>query len=273
MQSRCLGSPSPPTRSWRSTGNPCLRSDVYALDLVEGDLVWQCTVPSCQLVVILHADVMHGSKRHQERRSPPAVDNWLAAARPLAAAAPTRLPTAFMSQQKSRLEVSSFRLALTRAADRRPHRNSRCRRGRNRWCPRTCQPPGTDTPTWPADPDVGLVDAPTPRARPAPLPAQALLHLRRESLHPAIERRVVERDAAFGHHRFEVAVADWVAALPPYRPEHDLTLKMPSLEIVHAPTPRIIQREQFTDHPNFATEPFDVPFLSAHRSSRFDALC
>ena len=69
---------------------------------------------------------------------------------------------------------------------------------------------------------------------------------------------MVERDAAFGHHRFEVAVADWVAALPPYRPEHDLTLKMPSLEIVHAPTPRITQREQFTDHPNFATEPGDL---------------
>ena len=90
---------------------------------------------------------------------------------------------------------------------------------------------------------------------PAPLPAQALLHLRSESLHPAIDRRVVNRDAAFGHYRFEVAVADWVAAVPSYRPEHDLTLKMPSLEIVHAPTPRITQREQFTDHPNFATEP------------------
>ena len=68
---------------------------------------------------------------------------------------------------------------------------------------------------------------------------------------------MVNRDAAFGHHRFEVAVADWVAAVPSYRPEHDLTLKMPSLEIVHAPTPRIIQREQFTDHPNFATEPWN----------------
>ena len=30
---------------------------------------------------------------------------------------------------------------------------------------------------------------------------------------------------------------------------------MASLEIVHAPTPRFIQRTRFTDHPNFATEP------------------
>ena len=74
-------------------------------------------------------------------------------------------------------------------------------------------------------------------------------------LNPAIDRRVVDCDAAFGHHRFEIPVADRVPAVPSYRPEHDLTLKMPSLEIIHAPTPRITQREQFTDHPNFATEP------------------
>ena len=97
-----------------------------------------------------------------------------------------------------------------------------------------------------ADLDVGLVDAPAPRPGPAPLPAQALLHLWGVSLHPAIDRRVVDRHAAFGHHCFEIAVADRVPAVPAHRPEHDLTLEVPSLEIVHAPTPRPSHLTPFT---------------------------
>ena len=47
------------------------------------------------------------------------------------------------------------------------------------------------------------------RGRP-PLPAQSFLHLRGEPLHPAIDRAMVNRDAVFSHHRFEIAVTDRV---------------------------------------------------------------
>ena len=60
-----------------------------------------------------------------------------------------------------------------------------------------------------------------PRARPAPVPAQASLHLRGEALNPPKDRRVVYRDTAFGHHRFQVTVADRVPAVPAHHPEHD----------------------------------------------------
>ena len=99
--------------------------------------------------------------------------------------------------------------------------------------------------------DVGLVDAPAPRPWPAPLPVQAPLHFRGEMLNPAIDRRVVDCDAAFGHHRFEIPVADWVPAVPAHGPEHDLTAEVASLEITHAATPRSSQRRQFTDSGRF----------------------
>ena len=106
-----------------------------------------------------------------------------------------------------------------------------------------------------ADLDVGLVDAPTPRLRPAPLPAQTFLHLRRETLHPTIDRGVVDRDAALGHHRFEVAVADRIPAVPAHGPKHDLPPKVTSLEVAHASTPRSRSRRHVTNQPDFATEP------------------
>ena len=58
---------------------------------------------------------------------------------------------------------------------------------------------------------------------------------------------MVNRDAAFSHHRFKIAVADWVSAVPAHRPEHDLTPEVTSLEVVHAPTPHPIQRREFTN--------------------------
>ena len=75
-------------------------------------------------------------------------------------------------------------------------------------------------------------------------------------LNPAIDRRVVHCDAAFGHHRFEIAVADRVPAVPAHGPKHDLTAEVASLEIAHPPTPRSSLRRQFTTPAsNFATEP------------------
>ena len=47
--------------------------------------------------------------------------------------------------------------------------------------------------------DVGLVNSPGRRPRPTPLPAQPFLHFRSETLHPAIDRGVVDRDAALDH--------------------------------------------------------------------------
>ena len=70
-------------------------------------------------------------------------------------------------------------------------------------------------------------------------------------LNPAIDRRVVDCDAAFGHHRFEIPVADRVPAVLAHSPEHDLTAEVASLEITHAPTPRSSQRRQFTDSGRF----------------------
>ena len=102
---------------------------------------------------------------------------------------------------------------------------------------------------------LGPCDAPTPRLRPAPLPAQTFLHLRRETLHPTIDRGVVDRDAALGHHRFEVAVADRIPAVPAYGPEHDLPPEVTSLEVAHASTPLGRSRRHVTNQPDFATEP------------------
>ena len=90
--------------------------------------------------------------------------------------------------------------------------------------------------------DVGLVNSPARRLRPTPLPAQPFLHFWSETLHPAIDRGVVDRDAALGHHRFEVAVADRVAAVPAYGPEHDFPPEVTSLEFAHASTSRCRSR-------------------------------
>ena len=93
-----------------------------------------------------------------------------------------------------------------------------------------------------------------------------------EPLNPAIDRRVVDCDAAFGHHRFEIPVADRVPAVPAHGPEHDLTAEVASLEITHAATPRSSQRRQFTDSGRFLQQsppyylPGYQPFInSVHR--------
>ena len=48
----------------------------------------------------------------------------------------------------------------------------------------------------------------------------------------------MRKDAAFGHHRFEIAVADRVPAVPAHGPKHDLTPEVASLEIAHPPPPQ-----------------------------------
>ena len=58
-------------------------------------------------------------------------------------------------------------------------------------------------------------------------------------LNPAIDRRVVDCDAALGHHRFKIAVADRVSAVPAYGPKHDFAPKVATLEIAHPPNPSL----------------------------------
>ena len=108
-------------------------------------------------------------------------------------------------------------------------------RDRSRSCSRACRRHGRVGPPAP-HPHVCLVNAPACRARPAPLPAQALLDLRRVLLDPAENRRVVDRDAAFAHHLLEIAIAHPVTTVPAHRPEHDLALEVAPLEVRHGST-------------------------------------
>src|SRR3546814_8355645 len=60
-----------------------------------------------------------------------------------------------------------------------------------------------------------------------------LLHLRGVALDPAIDRRMVDRNAAFRQHFLKVAIADRIATIPAHRPQDHITLEMAPLEIRH----------------------------------------
>src|SRR5271165_4126790 len=119
-----------------------------------------------------------------------------------------------------------------------------------------------------ADLHVGLVDAPAGRARPAPLPTQPFLDLGRVFLNPAVNRRMVDRDAALAHHLLEITIAHPVAAIPPDRPEHYLTLKVTPLEVRHGPLPSLALDPSRRRMARFATEP---PSLTIRANVAFQA--
>src|SRR3546814_6016267 len=50
---------------------------------------------------------------------------------------------------------------------------------------------------------------------------------------PAIDRRMVDRNAAFRQHFLKVAIADRIATIPAHRPQDHITLEMAPLEIRH----------------------------------------
>src|SRR5699024_705720 len=50
---------------------------------------------------------------------------------------------------------------------------------------------------------------------------------------PAIDRRMVDRNAAFRQHFLKVAIADRIATIPAHRPQEHITLEMAPLEIRH----------------------------------------
>src|SRR3546814_3258475 len=67
----------------------------------------------------------------------------------------------------------------------------------------------------------------------SPEPAQPLRHLRGVALDPAIDRRMVDRNAAFRQHFLKVAIADRIATILAHRPQDHITLEMAPLEIRH----------------------------------------
>src|SRR3546814_2488790 len=79
--------------------------------------------------------------------------------------------------------------------------------------------------------DVGFIQAPARSKAEPPEPAKPLLHLRGLSLDPAIDRRMVDRNAAFRQHFLTVAIADRIATIPAHRPQDHITLAMAPLEI------------------------------------------
>ena len=83
--------------------------------------------------------------------------------------------------------------------------------------------------------DAGLVHPPAGRAWPTPVPSKALLDLGRVALHPAIDRGVVDLHTALLEPLLQLAGAHPVLAVPAHRPQDDLTLEVPTLEVVHQP--------------------------------------
>ncbi len=83
---------------------------------------------------------------------------------------------------------------------------------------------------------------------------------------------MVDRDPALAHHLLEITIAHPIAAIPPDRPEHYLTLKVMPLEVRHGPLPSLALHPSRRRTVGFATEPLvaQVPrFQGRDRSSSF----
>jgi len=75
-----------------------------------------------------------------------------------------------------------------------------------------------------------------PRAkivRVTPVPAQSFFYFRRVMLNPAVNLGVIDIHTTFSQHLLQFTVADTVFAVPAYRPQDDVTLKMPTFEWGH----------------------------------------
>ena len=57
--------------------------------------------------------------------------------------------------------------------------------------------------------------------------------LGRVSLNPAIDRRIVDHDAALAHHLLKITIAYAAAAIPPDRLKNGFTLEVAALEVRH----------------------------------------
>ena len=65
------------------------------------------------------------------------------------------------------------------------------------------------------------------------VPPCLLVQLRGVFLDPAVDRGVIDRHAAFGHHFLQIAVAHPVAAVPPHCLQNDVTGEMTTGEDTH----------------------------------------
>jgi hypothetical protein len=108
--------------------------------------------------------------------------------------------------------------------------------------------------------DEGLVDAPRAADR-ACEAIPALLELRSVVLDPTQDGARCEGDTAFGHHRHEVSVREFVLEVPSHAEDDDLAFKLAPLEeILEARTllahPRVFARVGYrSPTANFATLP------------------
>jgi hypothetical protein len=68
----------------------------------------------------------------------------------------------------------------------------------------------------------------------APVPSQTLFHFRRIVLDPSVNGGVVDVDASFFHHLFEITIADAILAVPADALENDLALEVAPFEVVHS---------------------------------------
>src|SRR5699024_5395929 len=86
-----------------------------------------------------------------------------------------------------------------------------------------------------AAPARGLIHPPGPGlpVRYLPVPPSVLIQLRGVCLDPAVDRGVIDRHAPLGHHFLQIAVAHPVAAVPPHRPQNDVTGEITTREDAH----------------------------------------
>src|ERR1700730_4419726 len=80
-----------------------------------------------------------------------------------------------------------------------------------------------------ADLDVGLIDTPRRPDWPGE-PVPAAFELRSIMVHPAHDGGVRQRQIAFRHHLYQVAIAELETQIPSHAQEDDLAVKMAALE-------------------------------------------
>src|SRR5262249_37093083 len=66
---------------------------------------------------------------------------------------------------------------------------------------------------------------------------ERLFKLRGVPDHPAVQRGRIHRAPSLAPHLFELPIRTWVGHIPAHRPQADLPLNVPSLEVTHAAAP------------------------------------
>src|SRR5699024_3181418 len=96
-------------------------------------------------------------------------------------------------------------------------------------------------------------------------------------LDPAIDRRMVDRNAAFRQHFLKVAIADRIATIPAHRPQDHITLEMAPLEIRHRSVRPIsakhAQASRFLQQSPPERRRFEAPALLSASALRIELAC